>query len=439
MRPVSSAVTVAASPTGADWLMAATILVLLVVLVLLAVAEMGLSRMSRPKAVALSDSGRRGGEALLGLVEHPERWVNPLLLTVNICQTVQATLTGVVAGRLFGPAGVVVGVMANVVVFFVLAEAVPKTYAIQHSERAALSMSRFTAVLVSFWPLRVISRGLIGLTNVIVRGKGLKQGPFVSEQELLGIVETAAEEQVIEHEERRLIESIIEFGDTVAREVMSPRPDMICLDHDSTLEAALDEAFEHGVSRLPVLRESTDGDSEDVVGIAYAKDLMREIRKGNASRHVSEVMRPATVIPENKSVAKLMREMQRDHFHMAVVADEYGSIAGLVTLEDCLEELVGEIVDEFDFEEAQIRPLANGDSLVDGKMLVSDFNEHFGVSLPDTEWDTVGGFMFGTLEHVPVVGESVIFDGWRFTAEAVETRRVKTVRVSPEVEGDPSG
>lgn len=425
---------ISAAPTTADYWMLVTIGALLLVLIFLAIAEMALSRMSKPKASALADSGAAGGAALVKLVAHPERWVNPLLLTVNVCQTVQATLTGVVAARLFGTAGVIVGVALNVVVFFVLAEAVPKTYAVQHAERAALRTSRLTFLLVSFAPLQAVSRGLIGLTNIIVRGKGLKEGPFVSEQELLGIVEAAAEEQVIEHEERELIESIIEFGDTVVREIMTPRPDVVVIDHDVTIDNALDVAMGDGYSRLPVLREMDD--HEDIVGIVYTKDLMREVRTGNGASTVAGVVRRAIVIPENKPVAKLMRDMQREHFHMAIVADEYGSIAGLVTLEDCLEELVGEIVDEFDETETMIRPMPNGDTLVLGAMSITDFNEHFDTRLPDEEWDTIAGFLFGTLEHVPNVGESVEQGGWRFAAEEVSGRRIVAVRVSPVVPTD---
>ena len=415
--------------TSADVWMLIAIGLLLVVLVFLSIAEMGLSRMSKPKAQALADTGQRGGSALLALVSHPERWVNPLLLAVNVSQTVQATLTGVVAGRLFGATGVAVGVVLNVVVFFVLAEAVPKTYAVQHPDRAALSTARLTHVLVAFWPLRMISRGLIGLTNIIVKGKGLEKGPFVGEQEFLGIVEAAAEEEVIEHEERELIESIIEFGDTVAREIMIPRPDVVSADSDDTVDAVLDVSFEHGVSRVPVLQ--ADDDAEHVVGIAYAKDLMREVRAGNGSRPVAAIVRPVVVIPENKAVAKLMREMQRDHFHMAIVADEYGAIAGLVTLEDCLEELVGEIVDEHDAEDPEVTALENGESLVDAGMSISDFNDHFGTKIPDADWDTVGGFVFGSLEHVPVAGETLEHDGWTFTVESIDGRRIRSLRISP--------
>ena len=423
---------IAASPTTADWWMLIGILILLGILMVLSIAEMGLSRVSKPKAQALADSGARGGTALLALVTHPERWVNPLLLSVNVCQTVQATLTGVVAGRLFGPAGVAIGVVLNVVVFFVFAEAVPKTYAILHSDRAALSTSRLISLLVGFYPLTKISQGLIGLTNIVVKGKGLEQGPFIGEQEFLGMVEAAVEDEVIEHEERALIESIIEFGDTIVREIMRPRPDIISVDAGETLDMALDEAFEHGVSRLPVMRNDED-DNEDVLGIVYAKDIMKAIRAGLGAEPVDSLVRTAVVIPENKPVAKLMREMQRDHFHMAIVADEYGSITGLVTLEDCLEELVGEIVDEHDDEDPEVRNLPNGESLVDAGMSIEDFNDHFHVDLPDTEFDTVGGFLFGVLEHVPVVGETLEIEGWRFVVEALEGRRITEVRLMPTI------
>ena len=416
---------IAASLGGTDVLMLAVIFLMLLVLIFLAVAEMGLSKMTKPKAAALADEGRRSGPALVKLVDHPERWVNPLLLTVNICQTVQATLTGIVAGRLFGAWGVAIGVMLNVIVFFVLAEAVPKTYAIIHSERAAQLTARPINALVSFPILRLVSRGLIGLTNVIVRGKGLKQGPFVSEQEFLGIVEAAAHDEVIEHEERQLIESIIEFGDTIAREIMMPRPDMVIIPNDATVSSSLDLAIANGYSRLPVFGP----DDNDVLGLAYTKDLIRAEREGRGDLSVLDLVRPVRFIPENKPVSRLMREMQAGKFHLAIVADEYGDVAGLITLEDCLEELVGEIVDEYDTEEHSVEQLANGDYLVDGGMSIDELNELLDGNLPNDDWDTLGGLVFSTLEHVPTPGEQLELDGWHFTAEEVEGRRVRRVRV----------
>ena len=357
-----------------DLLLVGGILVLLIILVFCSIAEMGLSRISRPRAASLADKGLKSGKALKRLVDEPASWVNALLLTINVSQIVQTTLWGILAGRLFGGWGVVVGVVLNVVVFFVIAEAMPKTYAVLHPQRAALMVARPTAALVAFPPLRWISNWLISLTNVFIKGKGLEQGPFVSEQELLGIVETAVEDGVVEHEERELIESIIEFGDTIAREVMVPRPDMVVIEPTSTVTQALDAALEHGYSRLPVMNT----DEDDVLGLAFAKDLMGAERKGDGARPVTDFLRHVHFVPENKAVNRLMREMQAEKFHLALVADEYGAIAGLITLEDCLEELVGEIVDEHDEEDAEVQRLADGDYLIDGGIAIGDLNDLLG-------------------------------------------------------------
>ena len=411
--------------TGLDWGLLAVILVLLVFLIFLAIAEMGLSRMTKPKAAALAERRPRQGRALVELIDEPEKWINPLLLTVNVSQTVQATLTGVITARAFGPLGVAIGVTLNVLVFFVLAEAVPKTYAVLHSERAALVSARGIKALVSFPPLKLISRGLIKLTNVIVKGKGLEDGPFVKEQEFLGVVEVAVQEDVIEKHERDLIESVIEFGDTVAREIMVPQPDMITVGVESTVDEVIGVSIANGFSRIPVMN-----DDDDVVGVAFMKDLVRLERLGRGGELVTSHMRTVVVVPENKPVAKLMREMQTNKFHLAVVADEYGSITGMITLEDCLEELVGEIVDEYDHEQAEITTLPNGDLMVLGSTNVSDVNDRLSIHIPDEEWDSIGGFVFGTLEHVPSVGEFVDFEGWRFRVSELKGRRIQQVRVS---------
>lgn len=420
--------------TQADIWMLIAIGLLLLVLVFLAVAEMGLSRISKHRAQSMADAGSKSGKALLWLISEPERWVNPLLLTVNICQTVQATLTGIVANSLFGGAGVAIGVVLNVIVFFVLAEAVPKTYAVMYPERAAKLAARPVSALVRFPLLRWISRGLIGLTNVIVKGKGLEKGPFVNEQELLGIVETAAEEGVVEHEERELIESIIEFGDTVVREVMVPRPDMVTVEYLATVTQALDVAIEHGYSRLPVLG---DGEDDDVVGLAYTKDLMRVEREGGGARPVTDLVRSVRFVPENKPLNRLMREMQSEKFHLAIVADEYGAISGLITLEDCLEELVGDIVDEYDEEHPEIVHVSEDCYLVDGRVAIDELDDVLDTELPDDDWDTLGGLVFNTLGHVPTEGEHLVTHGWRFTVREMEGRRIKRVEVSREPESAP--
>ncbi|MGB1083601.1 MAG: hemolysin family protein [Ilumatobacteraceae bacterium] len=412
---------------GANLVMLLVIIVLLFALIFLAIAEMGLSKMTKPRAAAITEDKPRIEPSLTALVDNPEGWINPLLLMVNVCQTVQATLTGIVAGNLFGGVGVAVGVTLNVIVFFVLAEAVPKTYAVLNPDRAAIIAARPVRALTAFPPLRMISEGLIGLTNVLVKGRGLESGPFVSEQEFLGIVEAAAQDEVIEHEERELIESIIEFGDTVAREVMVPRPDMVMVANTATITDALNLGIAHGFSRLPV----SGSDEDDIVGLAFTKDLMRAEREGRGDLPVLDLARDVTFIPENKPVARLMREMQDSKFHIAIVADEYGDIAGLVTLEDCLEELVGEIVDEYDAEEHDIERFDDGTLLVDGGLNIGDVADELGIDIPNEDFDSVGGFVFSALERVPEPGDAIDFEGFAFVVESVEGRRVRRVRITP--------
>lgn len=417
------------APTTADFWMLFAIFALLVVLTLLSLAEMSLSRISKTKAQALVDEGARGASVINKLASDPTKWVNPLLLTVNTFQTVQATLTGIVAGRLFGAAGVAIGVTINVVVFFVLAEAVPKTYGLMHPVKGASLTARSVNALTSFFPLRIISQWLIKLTNLIVRGKGLAAGPFISEQEFLGIVEAAAQDSVIEHEERELIESVIEFGDTVVREIMVPRPDVITINDDLTISGAIDIVVEHQLSRLPVLR-ADDDDQDDLVGVVFAKDLIAAERAGRGNESIKNSMHSVEVVPETKLVSEMMREMQQDQFHLAMVADEYGLLAGLVTLEDCLEELVGEIGDEHDEDDTSVQRQPNGDLLVAGSTTIDKLNEVLSAEISNGDYDTVGGLVFGLLGYVPEGGESVTQDNLVFKVEELDGRRIQLVRVS---------
>jgi CBS domain containing-hemolysin-like protein len=203
---------------------------------------------------------------------------------------------------------------------------------------------------------------------------------------------------------------------------------MVTIDHNRTITEALDIAISEGFSRLPVIQEGEE--DIDVVGLAYAKDLMRAEREGRGADMITALIRKVRIVPENKPVSRLMREMQTEKFHLAVVADEYGSIAGIISLEDCLEELVGDIVDEFDVEEQEIRRLPNGDYLVVGKTSVGDVNDLLAIRVPDDDWDTLAGFVFNMLEHVPEVGEYVDHDGWRFVADQMEGRRISVIRIS---------
>lgn len=412
---------------GTELLMLVGIIVLLLILMFFAVAETALNRISRVRAIAIDEERHsKASRALVALAGEPELFINPILVSITVLQTGQAFLTSLLAERVFdGWWGIVLAFALNVVIFFVLAEALPKTWAVLSADRAALATARPTLALVRFPPLRYIARGLIGMANVLIPGRGLKQGPFVSERELLGIVEAAAEDQVIEQEEHALIHSVIELGDTVAREIMVPRPDMLTVPVSASVTEALDLASEHGYSRLPVTGESVD----DIVGLAFAKDLMRAEREGRGFQPVASLARPARFAPETKPVARLMREMQAEKFHMVILIDEYGDTSGLVTLEDILEELVGEIVDEYDVEDADVEHLPTGELRIDGGLAIDEVNDLLDIELPSDDWDTVGGFVFGTLGHVPTEGESVEFAGHRFTASKMDGRRISEVVV----------
>jgi magnesium and cobalt exporter, CNNM family len=410
------------------WLLVA-VGVLLVLAALLAVAEAALARVARPRAEDLAHEQRRRADALVEILTRPERFVPTVVFLRLACLLVQATLVGIVANRVLGVAGMVVATAVDLVAVFIAAETAPKTWAVLDPERAALAVAGPVRALGRFPPLRLGARGLIGLTNVVLPGRGLQHGPYVSsEEELLAVAEIGVEEGVIEEEERALIESIIEFGDTIVRAVMVPRPDMVTVGRNFRVTDVMEVMLLNGYSRVPVWGDGLD----DVVGLAYAKDLMGAERDGRGDAPVSAMMRPARFVPETKRVPDMLREMQRDKFHMAVVVDEYGGTAGLVTLEDIIEELVGEIVDEFDVDEAQAEVVVGGGIRVHGRTPLDEVNERLRARLPVGDWDTIGGLLYDQLGHVPTEGESVTLAGWRLTAQRIQGRRIGRVTISPD-------
>lgn len=406
----------------------AAVLVLVGFAAILAAAETAITNVPRAKALALREDGKRGAASLVRMLEHRERYLNPVLLLILLCHLTTAAIIALVAESYVGPLGIALAVVIAGVLVYVAAEAAPKTFALQHPDRTALFVAPFVSVLAGFPPLRFLTRILIGISNVLLPGKGRADGPVVSEEELLAFAEVAMEEGEIESEERTLIRSIIDFGDTVAREVMVPRPDMITSHADDDIEGALRIALAHGFSRIPVVGE---GGVDDVLGIAFLKDLVRATK----TKATSSVMRDAMFVPETKKVSELMREMQARKQHMAIVVDEYGGTAGLVTLEDLIEELVGEIDDEYDVTVASIERLPNGEVRVSGRLSLDEANEELGFELPEGDWDTVAGLLFTQLGHVPEAGESIECDGYVITADLLDGRRIERVRITPRPRG----
>jgi CBS domain containing-hemolysin-like protein len=413
----------------------AVLLIVVVVLIVatgfLAMSETAITRITKVKAVALVEEERRHSRTLLRLVENIGRVLPVVLFALELCTLVAATLVGVVAEHAFGGLGVVAATAFEVVVIFIVAELAPKTWAVQHPDRAALFTSPTIRLLVAFRPLGWITRALIAVSNALLPGKGMKAGPYTSDEMLRAIADEAADEEVIEHEERTLIHSIIDFGDTVVRDVMIPRPDMVAVESYARITDVIDIVIPAGYSRIPVYSQGID----DIVGIVYVKDLMRAEREGNGDGQVSDVMREAHFTPESKRVSELMREMQTGKFHMAIVVDEFGGTDGLVTLEDLIEELVGEITDEYDVEEVPTEKLDDGTLVVNARMPVDEVNELLEEEeqseLPEGDgWDTVGGLLYSLLGHVPNEGEWADVDGHRLTAERVQGRRIGRVRIA---------
>ncbi|MBW8824863.1 MAG: HlyC/CorC family transporter [Acidobacteria bacterium] len=403
------------------------VLALVVTAAFLAAAETSLTHLPRAQALALEEEGRRGAASLSRMLERREDILSPILFLVLLCHLVAASLVTLLAESYLGPLGIVVAVVGEVVVIFVVAEAAPKTYALQHPLRTALFVAPAVRFLAASLPVRLLTRALIGASNILLPGKGHPAGPAASEEELLALADVAVEAGEIESEERTLIRSIIDFGDTVAREVMVPRPDMVTVPASVTVGEAMEISIANGYSRIPAYDA---GGIDDIVGIVYAKDLMRAARETGAETPVRGLLRQALFVPETKRVSELMREMQAKQMHMVIVVDEYGGTAGLATLEDLIEELIGEIVDEFDVEDPLLEPLPNGDWRVNARMALDEVNELLHLALPEGDWDTVGGLVFNLLGHVPAEGETVEVGTHLLRAERVQGRRIGRVRIT---------
>ncbi|MGF1596344.1 MAG: hemolysin family protein [Acidimicrobiales bacterium] len=401
------------------------IVVLLGLAVMLVAAEEALTRTNAVRAEAMAESDPTRAARLLTLLEEPEAAINPLRLLVVIVQLAETTLVAILANRFLALPWVVAVVALNMCVVFVVAEAVPRTMGILRTDSLALALSRPVAVLARFTPLRLLVDALISVTNVLVPGRGLRQGPFSSPLELIALADAAVEDSVLEQGERDLIESVIEFGGTVVREVMVPRTDMTTVASDVSVEEALEVTSAAGFSRVPAVGDNVD----DVVGLVYVKDLIRAELDGRPDLRVERLLRPARFVPETKKVAELLKEMQLEKFHMAVAVDEYGGIAGLVTLEDLIEELVGEIVDEYDVEEPLVERQRDGTLRVDARISIDELNDLAAMDLPEGDWDTVGGLVFDRFGRVPAVGDTCDVNGYNLRVERLQGRRITRVRI----------
>jgi CBS domain containing-hemolysin-like protein len=400
---------------------------------LLSAAEAALGGFSRARAEELEDEQRPGARRVLKILDDPPRYLNSALFLRLLAETgaiVLATL--VVQDALGSKRWAVVGVSVAVMllVSFVVIGVGPRTLGRQHSERIALALAGVIIAVTRV--LGPVPQVLIMIGNAITPGKGFSEGPFASEAELRELVDLAEASSVIESDERAMIHSVFELGDTIVREVMVPRTDVVYIERHKTLRQAMSLFLRSGFSRVPVVGEDLD----DIVGFAYLKDVARRVfdrKDAETTEHVDSVMRPVLWVPDSKPADDLLREMQQSRKHVAVVVDEYGGTAGLVTIEDILEEIVGEITDEFDRGETPLERLPDGSTRVSSRYPVDDLEELVGVEIEDDEVDSVGGLMAKHLGRVPIPGSTVEVNGLVFKAEEAKGRRnrIGTVLITP--------
>jgi len=394
-----------------------------------AASDAAISTVSRARAQEMARERLRGARALQTIATDPPRYTNLLLLLRLVCELTATTLVAlVVIGAVatsWAAALITAGTMA--LVSFVVVGVGPRTIGRQH----AYSVGRFAAPLVlsldrALGPLATL---LIRIGNAFTPGKGFREGPFATQVELRELVDLAEQRGVVEHGERDMIHSVFALGDTIAREVMVPRTEMVVVEESKSASKALGLALKSGFSRLPVIGESVD----DVLGVVYLKDIVQPVQAGRMDLTVGQVMRPATFVPESKHVDELLREMQAARTHMAIVVDEYGGIAGLVTIEDILEEIVGEITDEYDVERPPVEWIAaDTQARVTARLPVDDLGELFAVELAETEVETVAGLLAQALGRVPIPGASATVGGLTLEAEGTTGRRnrIDTVLVT---------
>jgi len=413
-------------------------ILLFIVSALLVSAETAFGRVSRSRIDELRREDNPRAVRVLTILDDRPRYVNVLffLSTVSTITAIVLLSRSLISDFLLdGMAewlAYVITIVILVLIAYVGLGVAPRTLGRQHAERISLVAARPTILLTRI--LSPLATLLIYLGNALTPGKGFRQGPFDSEAELRELVDMAGENSLIEDDERQMIHSVFELGDTFAREVMVPRTDMVFIERSKALRQAMSLGLRSGYSRIPVIRESAD----DIVGVIYLKDIVKrtfEHRDAENTESVDSLMRAPYFVPDSKRADELLRDMQSARVHMAIVIDEYGGTAGIVTIEDILEEIVGEIADEYDTAAPEVTELSDGAYRVMSRMNIDDFADLIGIDIDSEEEgvDTVLGLMAKRLGRVPIAGADIAEDGWVLIAErgAGRRNRIGTVLARP--------
>jgi CBS domain containing-hemolysin-like protein len=420
----------------ADWVQLSIAFVLVVLAGLTAAAEAALYSFSKARADRLVADGRPGAVRVRKIAADPPRYLNTALLLRTVFEICAIVLVALVVFGIFVGTWerVLITAGSMIVISFILWGVAPRTLGRLHSDRVACAAAGplvfFTRVLGPF------PRLLIMIGNALTPGKGFTDGPFATEAELREMVDYAEASAVIESGERRMIHSVFDLGNTIVREVMVPRTDMVFIEEHKTLRQAVSLSLRSGFSRIPVIREGLD----DVVGVLYLKDVIKRVYDSpntQSSERVGPMMRPPVWCPDSKPVDELLQEMQAKRVHMVIVVDEFGGTAGMATIEDILEEIVGEITDEYDEENTDVTELGDGRYRVSSRLPLDELGDLFGLELDDEDVETVGGLMAKQLNKVPIAGSVVEFEGLQLVAERSTGRRnrigtVVASRIEPE-------
>ena len=392
-------------------------------------AETALTSVGRIRSSSMLDQGVKGSETVASLIRDPNRFLSAILIVNSVAIIVASTLATLLLVDLFDGSGAVIAPIVTSFVVLIFVEIVPKTVAIHTAESTALRYAptvRLMTVVLN--PIIVVLRSL---TDAVMRVRGIqpRSGPFVTEDELISLVTLSEQQGVIQEEEKEMIHNVIELEETMVREVMVPRVRVTAVQADRTLEEAIDIAVESGHSRLPLYEESLDR----VTGVLYVKDLLRPMSRGAMDTPLRTLARKPFEVPETKRIGELFREFKARKIHIAIVVDESGGTAGLVTIEDLLEEIVGDIQDEYDKpgEEPTIERTGPYEYVVDARFNLGDLNDELPLGIDSEEYDTLNGYIIDHLGALPVVGSEVPLPrGGMLTVLSVTGRRADKVRIA---------
>jgi CBS domain containing-hemolysin-like protein len=373
------------------------------------------------------EQGEKKAIHIAKMLENIERFLGTILVGNTLVNVALSAMATGIAIRYFGPTrGITVATIGVTIILLVVGELAPKTLAASKPRRFAYAVIYpLESLAVVLRPVVAVVRALAWPLNRLMGARDTRMGPLVTEEDLKMMFHVGQEEGVLEEHEKQMLRSVIEFEDTMVKEVMVPRLDIVALPEDANFDQIVEVAVAKGYSRMPVYRENLD----HIVGIAHVKDLLAVVKDKELIR-LPDMIRPPYFVPETKKIGRLLREFQVQQAHMAIVVDEFGAVAGLVTLEDLVEEIVGEIQDEYDEEEKAVVSYPDGSKRVQARMDLDDFNELFGAGIPEGDYDTIGGFLISLWGRLPSVGAEVSYEDFEFKAVEIKGQRLLKILVT---------